>query len=57
MVDKVAILLENLDLEEVFETLDITPYEVVTILLREGLVQLPPFLEDYDEQDLEETDE
>ena len=34
------------DLEELFEVLDITPYEVVAALVKRGLVTLPPFLED-----------
>ena len=54
MIDKVEILLEVLDLDEVFEVLDITPYEVITILLSNGLVTLPPFLEDYDGPDEEQ---
>lgn len=45
-MDKVEELLELHDLEEVFEVLDITPYEVVKHLLRAGLVVLPPYLED-----------
>lgn len=59
MIDKVALLLDTVDVEEAFEILDITPYEVINILLRGGLVVLPPFLEDYDgtEQEQEEGDE
>jgi len=33
------------DLEEAFEALDITPYEVIEVLLKHGYVELPPFLE------------
>jgi len=47
MLDKVTLLLDVLDLEECFEMLDITPYEVITILLNQGLVELPPFLEEF----------
>ena len=34
------------DLEELFEVLEVTPYDVVSALLQRGLVVLPPFLED-----------
>ena len=57
MIDKVAILLDAVDVEEAFEMLDITPYEVITILLREGLVVLPPFLEDIEDGFREEQEE
>jgi hypothetical protein len=45
-MDKVEELLDLYELEELFEVLDVTPYEVVTILLRHGYATLPPFLED-----------
>lgn len=46
-MDKVEMLLEVYeDLEELFEVLDITPYEVVNHLIKHGLVALPPFLDD-----------
>ena len=32
------------DLDDLFEVLDITPFEVVEILLRIGRISLPPFL-------------
>ena len=53
-MDKVEELLSLYELEELFEVLDITPYDVVTILLKHGYVTLPPFLEDYDDE--EETE-
>lgn len=52
-MDKVEELLSLYELEEMFEVLDITPHEVVTILLKHGYVTLPPFLEDYDGTDEE----
>lgn len=48
-MDKVELLLETLDLEEVFEILDISPYEVVQYLLDHGVVVLPPFLDEYED--------
>lgn len=37
------------DLEELFEVLDITPLEVLEVLLEGGHIELPEFLErDYD---------
>jgi hypothetical protein len=56
MLDKVELLLNTLDLDEVFDVLDITPYEVVKILLREGLVTLPPFLEEFEDGTAEEQE-
>jgi len=56
MIDKVELLLETLDLDEIFEVLDITPYEVLTILLKEGLVTLPPFLEEFEDGTAEEQE-
>ncbi len=52
MIDKVEILLDTLDLEEIFEVLEITPYEVLTHLLENGLVSLPPFLEEYEDDEV-----
>ena len=37
------------DLDELFDVLDITPYNVVKALLKQGLVTLPPFLDSKDE--------
>ncbi len=48
MHDRIEWLLENYDLEEAFEILDISPYEVVALLMSMGLVALPPFLEHED---------
>jgi hypothetical protein len=48
-MDKVEDLLDLYELEELFEVLDVTPYEVVTILLRHGYATLPPFLEEIEE--------
>ena len=49
MTRKIDILLELYpDLDELFESLDITPFEVLRILLIQGHVVLPPFLEDED---------
>jgi hypothetical protein len=48
-MDKVEELLDLYELEELFEVLDVTPYEVVTILLRHGYATLPPFLEDMED--------
>jgi hypothetical protein len=43
-VDEIEELLELHTLEEVFEVLDITPYEVVSILLKQGYVELPDYV-------------
>ena len=56
MLDKVELLLDTLDLEEVFEILEITPYEVVAILIERGLVTLPPFLEEFEDGTAEEQE-
>jgi len=45
-MDRIEELLDLYPLEELFEVLDITPYDVVRHLLDAGLVTLPPFLED-----------
>lgn len=45
MHDRIEWLLEHHDLDEVFDILDITPYEAFSILLSQGMVTLPPFLE------------
>lgn len=42
------------ELEEAFEALDITPYEVIEVLLRHGYIELPPFLE-RDNEDTEDN--
>lgn len=44
-MDEIDELLELYELEEVFEVLDITPREVIEILLAGGHAILPPFLE------------
>jgi hypothetical protein len=49
MRNKVRELLETLSLEEVFEHLDITPEDVIEILLQGGYVVLPPWLDDEEE--------
>ncbi len=46
------------DLEEVFEILDITPLEVIEILIRQGYVEIPDYVRRYEtEESEEETDE
>lgn len=45
MYDRMEWLLDNYSLEEAFEILDITPYEAFSLLMAQGLVALPPFLE------------
>ncbi len=45
MHDRVEWLVRNHSLDEVFDILDITPYEAIGILLAQGMVTLPPFLE------------
>lgn len=44
--DPISRLLDLYSLEEVFDILDIEPYDVVAHLLQAGLVVLPPFLND-----------
>lgn len=56
MRNKVAELLEQYpDLEELFEVLDIPLEEVITCLLQQGLVVLPPWLEDLEEDEDEDA--
>jgi hypothetical protein len=43
-MDEIDILLELHTLEEVFEVLDITPYDVVSILVKQGYVELPEYV-------------
>ncbi len=45
MHERIEWLLENYDLEEAFEVMDISPYEVIAFLLSTGMAALPPFLE------------
>jgi hypothetical protein len=45
MPDPLEELLELYDLEELFEVLEIEPRRVIEILLEEGYVVLPDFLE------------
>lgn len=52
MTREIDILIELYpDLDELFESLDITPFEVLRILLAGGHVSLPPFLEQDDAED------
>ena len=45
MLDQIEELLDLYpDYEELFETLDITPYEVIDILVKHGYVSLPDYL-------------
>lgn len=48
MHDRIEWLLGNHSLEEIFEVLDISPYEVIALLMSMGLVALPPFMEQED---------
>jgi len=57
METKVARLLELFTLEEAILLMDITPEEVLEILLTGGHVELPPFLQDDDEGSLEPDSE
>jgi hypothetical protein len=50
-MDEIDILLELHTLEEVFEILDITPYEVVSILVKQGYVELPEYVRINQEQE------
>lgn len=55
-MDQIEELLELFPLEELFEHLDITPYQVLKILLDGGHVNIPPYLERDDEyRDREEA--
>lgn len=42
----IRLLLDTLELEEVFEVLDMTPYEVIMFLHQQGQVDLPEWLTD-----------
>ena len=54
MESKLDMLLELYpDLDDLFDHLDITPFEVLKILISGGHVQLPPYL-DYDDGSTEE---
>lgn len=57
METKVARLLELFTLEEAILLMDITPEEVLEILLTGGHVELPPFLQDDDEGSLKPDSE
>lgn len=41
MEERIRKLLECYPLEEAFEVLDITPEDVISILIRQGYVELP----------------
>lgn len=43
---KISFMLEQWNLSELLEMLDIDEHEVLRILLEEGHVELPPFLEE-----------
>lgn len=44
-------LLDNFELEDLFEHLDIEPIQVLEILIYGGYVELPPYLENEDGQE------
>ncbi len=55
METKIARLLELFTLDEALLLMDITPEEVLEILLTGGHVELPPFLNDEENLNDEET--
>ena len=56
MGDPIRELLELYTIEEALEVLEVTPYEVIEMLLRHGYAELPPFLQrDDDGEDTEDT--
>lgn len=49
-------LLDIYSLEELLEILDITPERVLSVLLEEGHVELPPFLLNNDTSETDDND-
>lgn len=54
MIDE---LLELHELEEIFEILDITPYEVISILVKHGYVELPDYVRRHIYEETETSEE
>ena len=48
MEDRISLLVEQWTLEEIFDMMDISPEQVISILIEGGHVELPPFLEGFD---------
>ncbi len=44
-MDDISTLLEDMTLEDILEHCNITPEEVLNILINGGYIELPPFLE------------
>lgn len=56
MHDEIETLLELYTLEELFEVLDITPYEVISILLNSGHIELPEYVSREEQTESDQTD-
>ncbi len=46
--DKLNFMIEQWSLDELFEMMDITPQQVLEILVEGGHVELPPFMESFE---------
>lgn len=53
--DRIAMLVEQWSLEDIFEMCDITPEAVIMFLYEHGQIDLPEFLRDRDNGQDEET--
>jgi len=47
---QIRFLLEDFSMEELFDMMDISCEQVLTILLQEGHIELPPFLDNKEEE-------
>lgn len=53
--DRIALLIEQWNLDEIFEMCDITPEAVLLFLYEHGQIDLPEFLQDRDSPEGEEV--
>lgn len=53
--DQVQELLELYSLEEALDVIGVTPAEAINILLSNGYAELPPFLQETDEDEEQST--